>query len=328
MKRFWPFLLLVFVLSSCDDGDLAQVSFDFDDTTAKQCGTGTSDFFIYKTQDKRVLIIQIPEENFPNLLSADEDTPPETLEINGSSIRLIYREYSGTVSVNTICSTVPPATPIVVEEREATEGEITVTTTAIKTEPDANGVTQITHFLHTLVFNDLVFEIGDAKQINEAFTQITYQTEATDFTNFSNVTGVQSCENDDTFLFKISADQALVLDLSDADAAALFTGEPGPKKRYFSDDTKLQQLFYDTSLAFLNVDYFCADQQPTNPEVIDTFTSVNGVVDQSGLIEVTSLESDNGFKHTIVLKNVRLAKGTLTRQLGNEYIFGEFETTN
>lgn len=329
MKQFLSFLLLMFLLSSCDDGELTQVSFDFDETPAIQCGTDTDDFFIFKTQDKRALIIQIPEINFPNRLTADEDTPPETLFINGSTIRLIYREYSGTVSANAICSTVPPATPIVVQEREATEGQITITTTAIKTEPDANGVTQITHFLHTLTFNDLVFELDDEnKQINEAFTQITYRTPATAFTNFSNLTGVRSCDNKPNYLFKFLDKQALVLDLSDEDVAALFTNEPGPKIRYFSDDTKLQHLFYDTTLAFLNVDYFCADSQPTNPQVIDTFTSVNGVDGESGIIEVTTLTSDNGFKHTIVLKNVRLAKGTLTRQLGNEYIFGEFETLN
>lgn len=335
MKQFLSFLLLTFLLSACDDGELTQVSFEFDDSPAEACNSnsatveGEDNFFIYKTQDKRALIIQIPEENFPNVVTADQNPQLPVLVINGSSNRVIYREYSGTVSESTICSAVPPATPIVVLERKATSGTITVTTTAIKTEPDSNGATQITHFLHTLTFNDLVFELGDEnKQINEAFTQITYRTLATGFTNFSTLTNVRSCENDPTYLFKYENKQALILDLSDEDAAALFSDEPGPKKRYFSDDTKLQHLFYDTSFAFLNDDYFCIPPQPTNPEVIDTFTSVNGVVDESGIIEVTTLASDNGFKHTIILKNVRLAKGTLTRQLGNEFIFGEFETPN
>ena len=329
MKPILSFLLLIFVLSSCDDGELTQVAFDFDETAAEQCGTGTDDFFIYKIQDKRALIIQIPEANFPNVVTADQNPQLPVLVINGSSNRVIYREYSGTVSEGTICSAVPPATPIVVQERRATSGTITVTTTAIKTEPDANGVTQITHFLHTLTFNDLVFELGDEnKQINEVFTQITYRTPATGFTNFSSLTNVRSCENDPTYLFKFDNDQALVLDLSDEDAAVLFTNEPGPKIAYFSDDTKLQHLFYDISIAFLNIDYFCNPTQPANPQVVDTFTSANGVDGQSGIIVVTTLPSDNGSKHTIVLKNVRLEKGSLSRQLGNEFIFGEFETPN
>lgn len=333
MKRFLSFLILMFLLTACDDGELTQVEFEFNDTPAQACpNPDPNNFFIFKTQDKRALIIQLPETSFVNELTADELDPPLTLEIDNATVRLIYREYSTEIDEQAFCSIVPPANLVVVTERAALEGKMTITTTAIKTEPDANGVTQITHFLHTLVFNDLVFELDDEnKQINEAFTQITYRTPATGFTNFSSLSGVQSCPNNPTpnYLFKFLDKQALVLDLSDEDAAALFTGEPGPKIRYFSDDTKLQHLFYDKlSSAFLNVAYFCNPPQPTNPQVVDTFTSVNGVLDQSGIIEVTSLESDNGFKHTIVLKNVRLAKGTLTRQLGNEYIFGEFETTN
>ena len=329
MKRFFALLLLTVLFSSCDDGDLTQVTFEFDDTVAKACGTGTSDFFIFKTQDQRALIIQLPESSFKNLLTADLTTQPTPLVINGSSIRLIYREYSGAVTESTICSVVPAADPVVVQEREATEGKISITTTALKSVADANGATRITGYLHTLVFTDLKFDLGDGNnQINEAFTQVTYQTTATSFTNFAGLTGVFKCGTDASFLFKFADKQALVLDLSDADAAFLFSNEAGTKTRLFSDDSTLKHLFYDTTLAFLSEGYFCSNPTPGTPPIIDAFTSVNGVAGVSGSIEVTSLNSDNGFKHTIVLKNVRLAKGSLYRELGNEYIFGEIETTN
>ncbi|WP_432671348.1 hypothetical protein [Flavobacterium sp. SM2513] len=329
MKRFLAFLLLAVVFSSCDDGDLSQVSFEFDDSLAVQCGTETDDFFIYKTQDRRALIIQLPEINFPNRISADLSTQPAPLIINGSTVRLIYREYSGDVSQSTICSTVPAANPYVVQEREATEGTITITTTAIKTEPDANGTTAITYYLHTLVFKDLVFDLDDGnKQINEAFTQVTYKTTATPFTPFAGLTGLFSCENDDTFLFKYTGNQALVLDLNNDDAAFLFSGEAGPKTRLISAESKLTRFFFNTDITTLNNDYFCANLTPATPPITDAFKAEDGVENVSGIIEVTSLASDNGFKHTIVLKNVRMVKGTLKVQMGTEYIFGEFETTN
>lgn len=329
MKNFFALLLITVLFSSCDDGDLTQVSFDFDASVADKCGSGTPDFFIYKIQDQRALIIQLPENSFENEISADKTTPPLTLTINNTTNRLIYREYSGTVTSNTMCSTVPVSNPIVTAERAATSGTITITTTALKSEPDANGATKIEGYLHTLTFKDLVFDLeGEGTQINEAFTQVTYRTDAVDFTPFSGLTGLRLCENDNSFLFKFLNTQALVLDLSDADADFLFSGAAGPKVRLISADNKLTRVFFDTTTTSLTDAYFCTIPTPATPVITGTFTAENGVADQSGIIEVTTLASDNGFKHTIILKNMRLAKGSLKVDMGAAYIFGEIETVN
>ena len=329
MKRFFTVLLLALIFTSCDDGDLTQVSFEFNDTSATACNTETNKFFIYKTQDNRALIIQLPESNFPNRISADLTQQPTPLSINNSSVRLIYRVYSGPVTATTICSPFPDANPTVVEEREAKAGTITITTTAIKSEPNANGATFITDYLHTLTFSGVTFDLGDENtQINETINQVTYTTKATAFTNFSALTGLFSCENDATFLFKYENNQALVLDLSNADAAFLFSSEPGPKTQLISEESTLMHLFFNTEITSLNNDYFCTIPTPETPPIIDAFSAENGVENQSGMIEVTSLPSDNGYKHTIVLKKIRLVKGSLKREMGDEFILGEFETTN
>lgn len=326
MKRFFAFLLLTVLFSSCDDGDLSQVSFEFNETPAVACAN-TTGFFIYKTQDKRALIIQLPEDNFANQVTADSNNGPQTLEINGSNIRLIYREYSSTITSSTICSSIPAADPVVLEEYEATEGKITITTTAIKSEPDANGATKITDYLHTLTFTDLKFNLGDGNnQINEAFTQVTYLTKATTFENFAGETGLFTCSGDNSFFFKFNPTQAMVLDLNDADADFLFANEAGIKTRLLSNDSKLFHLFFDTTTFFLTNDYFCTNPTPDTPPIVDAFSSQNGIENESGIVEVTSLASDNGFKHTIKLKNVILVKGSLKVQLGTEFILGEFET--
>lgn len=329
MKRFFAFLLLTVVLSSCDDGDLTEVSFEFDDTAALACNTTTSDFFIYKTQDKRALIIQLPESNFLNLVTADFPPQLATLPIDGSTVRLIYREYDDDVTSATLCSSVPASSPLVVKEQEALEGNITITTTAIKSLADSNGVTKITAYLHTLVFTDLKFDLGNGtSQINETFTQITYQTTATAFSNFAGLTNLSYCETDGPLLFKFDPKQALVLDINDTDAAYLFSSEPGPKSRLISDDIKLTHLFFNTATNSLSTAYFCDLPTPPTPVIIDTFTAENGITDTSGIIEVTTLDSDNGLKHTIVLKKIRLVKKSLKVQMADTFIFGEIETTN
>lgn len=336
MKRFLAFIFLAAAFSSCDDGNLTQVSFDFDDSKAEACSVGTPNFFIYKIQDNRALIVQLPESSFPNRISADLTTQPQPLTINGSSVRLVYREYSGKVTPTTMCSIVPVSSPTVIEEREATAGQITITTTAIKSEPDANGATKIIRYSHALVFTNLVFELGgENSQINEAFTQVIYETNAVPFSNFAGLTGLFSCPDDNSFLFKYKADpaplltsQALVLDLSDADAAFLFSSEAGPKTRLISSNSRLTHLFFDTKTTFLTNDYFCTIPTPGTPPITEAYKAENGVENQSGIIEVTTLASDNGYKHTIVLKKIRLSKGSLKVQMGDEFIYGEFETTN
>ena len=330
MKHFFALILIILLFSSCDDGDLTQVSFEFNNTPANACNNNTTnDFFIFKTQDRRALIVQLQESNFKNEITADKAIQPTPLVINGSTVRLIYREYSDAITSSTICSAVPAANPTVVVEREATEGTITINTTALKSEPDANGATRITGYLHTLVFKDLVFDLGDQNsQINEAFTQITYETAAIPFTPFSGLANLKSCTNDETFLFKYADKQALILDLSATDAAFLFSGESGPKVRLISAENKLTRLFFDTTTTTLTDAFFCINPTPATPAITETFTAENGVADQSGIIEVTTLDSDNGFKHTIILKNIRLAKGSLKVDMGAAYIFGEFETIN
>jgi hypothetical protein len=323
MKQFFALLLLTLALSSCDDGDLTQVSFEFNNTPAIACNTATDNFFIFKTQDRRALIIRLPESNFQNNLTVDRLSQPEPLAINGTTIQVLYREYSADVTESTICSAIPASNPAVVAERSASAGTINITTTAIRSEPDANGATRITNFLHTLVFSGLKFDLGDGtSQINEAFTIITYQTAGIDFTPFAGLPNLNICSNN-TLLFKNNPTQALILDLSDADAVTLFTGEPGPKRVLISNDSTLRHLFFNSTITPLSNAYFCAISPPDAPPVLETFIAENGTENISGIIEVTTIAIDRGFKHTIILKNITLANKNLKVKMGNAFTYGE-----
>lgn len=320
MKRFFSFLVLAILFAGCDDGDLQEVSFEFDTTAAKACNKDESDFYLYKTTDKRALIIQIPEDSLINEVTLDE---PRTIEISSTN-QLIYRVYSGEVSDNTICSDFPAASPVVVEERIADGGTILITTTAIKNDIQTDGSTEITGYLHTINFIDVTFDIGDGVQRNESIAAVTYRTDPIDFEDFNELTGVESCSN--TSLYKFSESQGLTLKLSEASAATLFSNVEGIKTQLFNTENILTHLFFDTEINPLTGAYFCATETPELPEVVDTWTAANGVEGVSGIIEVETVAIDATFKHTIILRDVKMIKGTLNFLLPSEYVFGEYIT--
>ena len=328
MKRFFMLLVLALGFAGCDDGDLEQVSFEFDDTDARACNTGENDFFIFKTTDKRALMVVLDESLFPNEVSADNTTTPIT--INNTSVKLIYRVYASAITDATVCSDIPASDPVVTEEYVAVAGQILINTTAIKTEVAEDGSTKITYYLHTLSFNDVTFDLGEGNQRNESLPQITYQTTAPTFQLFSANIEISNCEGDNSFLFKSNNEQSLILNLSDATAAALFSAEAGPKTQLFDAENTLTYRFYDTTPTFniVTEGYLCTSPTPEFPVVNNTWTAAPGVANVSGIIEVTTLPADDGFTHTITLRNVRMTKESLSFQLPTDYFFGEFETPN
>ncbi|MDI1306166.1 MAG: hypothetical protein PSX42_15170, partial [bacterium] len=60
----------------------------------------------------------------------------------------------------------------------------------------------------------------------------------------------------------------------------------------------------------------------------EEWIAVAGVSNVSGIVEVTTTSFANGFKHTIVLKNVTMKKGNNDFKLGDNYIYGELLTAN
>lgn len=139
MKKF--FFLISLVFFSCSDGDLQIEALDFDDVTMSQCGTAdlNSQTF-FKTNQKEALILELASNLFKNEVS---DGAIES-SISSQS-QLTYRIFDSNVSSSYFCNDVPPATPIVVEEIEATSGQVLITTT----QEDE------TTFLHTIQLDDI-----------------------------------------------------------------------------------------------------------------------------------------------------------------------------
>lgn len=333
MKRFLGFLVLAVFFVGCDDGDLEEVSFEFDETVASPCNSTTGNFFIYKTTDQRALILKLAENNFTRNVTADSlDIGYIELEISPTGNQLIYRTYNDNVTATTLCPTsgVPASYPVVTEERIAAGGKMRIRTTVIKSEETAEGATSITQYLHTISFSDVTFNTPDGNQRNESLPSVTYRTPAPRFI-FDELSALKTCtEGDYKLIYKNNSNQAMMLRLNEADATFLFSNDiTAPKVRYLNAENKLTHSFYSrTDITPFTDAYFCATPTPALPAVNTTWKGNDGVEDVSGIIEVVTEQiDDNEYKHTITLKNVTMARNSQNFRLRSNFVFGSIETT-
>ena len=113
------------VFLACNDGDLQIETLDFDSiVTIEFCGTLEADTenVVFKLNDDEALILTLPA-------SAIKNDTASVVSLVPSQSKIAYRLFSDKVSKGYFCDAVPPTQPIVVDEIEATGGEVLITTT-------------------------------------------------------------------------------------------------------------------------------------------------------------------------------------------------------
>ncbi len=146
-------LLLAFVLNSCNDGNFDVPSFDFTETV-NQCG----EYLLYRTNtDKTEVITIVLSPSQINTTLGTESYPISSL------IQVNYRIFDSAIGSDYFCQTIPPATPNVLKELNATDGEISITTTAIK-ENDV-----VTGYNYDINITNLLFNDSDSKIFYETY---------------------------------------------------------------------------------------------------------------------------------------------------------------
>ena len=155
MKRFIGLLVCMVIFNSCDDGNLTLENFNFDSAIAVQSCPVNNDLY-FKTKNNEALILKTSTAAFPNAVTPVNS--PRTVVIDSNN-QVIYRLFSGTVTSNYFCSSIPPATPIVSNEWNAAPGVenisglIQITTTEI-----INPTTQaVSGYNHRIVFKNITF---------------------------------------------------------------------------------------------------------------------------------------------------------------------------
>lgn len=322
MKKYASLLLFALFLNGCDDGNLTVDTIDFDDASiiAQTCNTLTNSL-IYKLKSQESLLIQLPD----NTLANDATLPnaPLSYDINNSTYRVVYRAYDGTVATANICGTIPPTTPNVNQEWQATSGKIIVNSTQIAETNATDGSTKITGYNHNIVFKNITFLKPAGPQVEAEFIfgdfKTTYTSPSTTFTN-----PVQQCPLSKQ-IYNFNTTSALTIDNIDP---ALINNEATPvgvPRTGLINATTNKVLLRTYINGTLTQSYFCGTTIPSSPAIGETWIADNGVEGVSGIIEVTTTKVVNVYTHTIVLRNVRLVKGNSSFKLPTTYVLGNLE---
>ncbi len=344
MKKLFGIFVLFLLLNACDDGDFNIESFDFTNATTNSCNNGETGFFIYKINDNESLLLQIPEASFVNTITPTDQ--PRIININNTN-RVIYRLYSGSLANDVICTTIPPATPTVSTEWNALSGNIEIATFVNKQVDETTNASKITGYTHTIVLRNVNFDTGNGNQ--QLFTELVfgdYVTSSLQQGDFD--VNIAKCSNDNSFLFKIPVigsstpanvpPQALTLRIDPTLFIAEVTPENEPRTALINGSSNLLKLIYYNGI--ISNEFLCLTEAPIFPSAIEEFISNNGVIGESGIIEVTTtieyeIPTDNqspiiGHRHKITLKNVTMTKVSSSPELevsfnfGDVYEFGEF----
>jgi len=318
MKRFIGIACLLVFINACDDGDLKVETIDFADVTATKC---TSKDVIYKVKDTEILYLEIPSTSFG--LDETPDGTPISIPIS-SSIRTVYRLYNGTASEDNICPPVPNATPNVIEEWITTSGTIQISTTAIKAPGTATNSTKITGYNHYIVLKNVTFQKPSGDQLYETFVFGNYTTTVSPLPFGFDEEAITKSSCDER-IFSFSGGESLVLDVDNF--TMLFANEATttPRIATISNSKKLTYKLFNGTI---NDAYFCTNPTPSTPTLAQEWNAVNGIDGVDGTIEVTTTSNGpNTFRHTIHLKKVTMKKGNSDFYLGDDFLYGSFDTT-
>ncbi|QEE50730.1 hypothetical protein FUA48_14430 [Flavobacterium alkalisoli] len=281
-------ILSVILFISCDDGDMTFKNFDFGNATLQYCSLND---LLYKYNGTEMLILDIPSSYFTNV-EGDETV------VIGNNNKVIYRNYNNTANSSVICSDIPPSSPIVIEEWNASAGG----TLRIQTEKLENNSYQ-----HVITIIYLEFVNGGQSTVieNQSFgtytTQQSYQFEFIVDSN-DNEIDVLHCDGDAGLIFKYNAYyEALKLDLTPEAKNTLFVDEvtPGDEYRVYEFDEN-NRIIFDIYSGSLSSDVICSNVPPVNPVTLERWNGDGGEI----RVRTTISEIDGSYEHHIALVGI------------------------
>ncbi|MEM5564911.1 hypothetical protein WNY78_07335 [Psychroserpens sp. AS72] len=134
MRNLLYLFLIGLVALSCDDGDVFEVTLDFDDVALETCGS----LVFYKAKDSppETLSIQLNNRTFEEMLDVDDDNIfTQTFEFSSSSNSFNYRTYASEPD-NVFCNDIPPADLDILTDAESDSGRAILTTILVEDDDD------------------------------------------------------------------------------------------------------------------------------------------------------------------------------------------------
>jgi hypothetical protein len=318
MKYYLSIIFALFLLVSCDDGNLITESFDLQLVTdINKC---TSSNTLYKIKSNEALILNADESNFQNV-----ETPVNTPKIvaNGTGISILYRKYSDVVALNSICSSPAPATPVVLEEWNVIGGNMVIETKKVF---DTNGIDVIA-YNHYIVFKNVTFSYNGKQIAYDSYVFGNYRTNVIRLPfEFASASMLKCPTNN--LLFKYNNTEVLLFDIDRTTLLANAATTIGSPRTALINTTN-NRVIYRVYTGNLSQDYFCSSILPTTPSVTEEWVAENGVTAVSGIIKVETVAQATtpvSYKHTITLFKTTFKKGTSSYSLPDNYIFGTIVT--
>jgi len=333
MKKYACLILFAFLLNGCDDGDLTVDQIDFEDIETAQSCDPLLNTLLYKLKPQESLLLQLPVNTILN--DATKEGEPLVIDIetggNGAH-RVLYRAYDGAVAVPNICGQIPPKTPSVTEEWLAISGKIVITSVADKTTDEVTKATKITGYTHNINFQNITFEKPSGpNQVEVVFPFGTYKTTVTTpvVVEFTDETAKYCKETKK--IFNDNGTSALVIkNIADGLIVNQVTPTGQPRTQLINATSTTNNVFYEVYSEPLPTDplvYFCTATTPLIPSVTQSWVGQTGVAaNNTGIIEVTTTEETNVFRHKVVLKATTVQKGNSSFYLGTEKVIGSFVT--
>lgn len=330
MKKLLALFAFAAILSGCDDGDLIFEDIDFDTVNAARCENK-----IYKVNGAEALILKLGNSEadgvFVNAFPTEPtiEGTPTIIAIDNATNKVVYRLYDGEVSSTSICGAIPSAFPSILEEWEATSGNIQIVTTAeIIPNPSEGfeGGQKISAYQNNIVFTNVTFQKGDGStQVYDLFPFGIHSVPATVLNFNFGATALEKCPTGD-IVYKFVGTEALTLNLN---PTLLDTTNLGVVKSGLITSTvnALNYKLFPSGTA-VEESFLCTSPPPVAP--LQTWIGIDGVANFSGIVEVvtTTLPGGNGFSHTIRIKKATLKRGRNEFLLADDYLYGELTITN
>lgn len=328
MKRVLSIITLFLLVSSCDDGGFSIDNFDFSDVSASACNAGSNQFFLQYITGNEVLLLQIPESSFPSQITQPDQPRIENIT---SSNRVIYRIYSDVVTSSQICTTIPPATPIVREEWNAVSGIISIQTFANRSNNETTGQSFITGYTHLVTLVNANFEKASGEQQLFAELDLGSYTTPANQPNISDSAPLQNCQGGTDFVFKNSLNQAILVNVPSTLIQNTETAPGSPRASAIDQNsTSVSFRVYNNGIAN-PASFFCNGSTPISPEGDENWEGRISSGSDNGIIEVITTSGFNTqgepiFTHEIFLRRVRFDRGAVDFTFGNLFSLGVIVT--
>jgi hypothetical protein len=330
MKKILFAISLIFVLTSCDDGDVEVQNITFEDVTMLKCDLNN---LLYKINGSEALLFDIARVDintntvFTTAFANEEtlENAPRTVEINATN-KVIYRAFNGTVAPTRLCATIVDATPAVTEEWTAISGTAEIITTPVKTTSPTTGIEKITGYNQYIVFKNITFQKPNGTQTYETFVFGNYFTPEVNLPfAFEEPDLAKSTCAGDNRLFNIKGGEVLELNLDNATFASVIQSSvtTTPRTAVLNTTNTLKYKLFSSTITN---DYFCTTVPPATPTLTQEWIAADGLANVSGIVEVTTTTFGTQFQHTVHLRNVTFVRGNSNFKLGNDYILGTFYT--